>query len=326
LNPSAWILSRIYQLVNYEYEKRDNLLNSVYKILSLRWPEPDILYTNNKVIDIDEFRVDVAYMVRQLSDSERIVFDGFVILLDIANNSITSKHIHSTFDKLSNLIRRLPLLRSPVRALLSDARSVPLKSRSVDFVLTSPPYINVFNYHQNYRRSAEMLDWDLLKIARSEIGSNRANRGNRFLTVVQYCLDMYSVIKEISRVIKKDGRAILVVGYESRVLGVPFYNADLLESIACSSGLFCISQRQKREFRNKFGTVIREDLLHLKANEDAKIDDKTCVMQARAIAHKVLTSSLSIVSVSNAELLREAISRVEDAEGTPFYRNSTSEY
>ena len=47
----------------------------------------------------------------------------------------------------------------------------------------------MFNYHQKYRRSVEALDCNILAIARSEIGSNRQNRGNRFLTVIQYCLD-----------------------------------------------------------------------------------------------------------------------------------------
>ncbi len=61
-----------------------------------------------------------------------------------------------------------------------------MQENQIDFVITSPPYINVFNYHQNYRQSAEILGWDLLKIAKSEIGSNRANRGNRFYTIIQF--------------------------------------------------------------------------------------------------------------------------------------------
>lgn len=44
-------------------------------------------------------------------------------------------------------------------------------------VLTSPPYINVYNYHQQYRASAEALGWDLLEVAKTEIGSNRKHPG-----------------------------------------------------------------------------------------------------------------------------------------------------
>ena len=59
----------------------------------------------------------------------------------------------------------------------ADARALPVESGSADLVLTSPPYINVHNYNQKYRRSVEALEWDILAVARSEIGSNRQNRG-----------------------------------------------------------------------------------------------------------------------------------------------------
>ncbi len=102
----------------------------------------------------------------------------------------------------------------------------------------------------------------MLKIAKSEIGSNRANRGNHFYTVVQYCLDIADTLKELSRVSKKDARLVFVVGHESNVLGVPFYNADIIERIGIESGLYRKVLRQKRTFKNKFGKIIREDLIN----------------------------------------------------------------
>ena len=126
------------------------------------------------------------------------------------------------FNGLSEIIDKLPFFAQNIKVSLSDARNLPLKDNHIDFVLTSPPYINVFNYHQNYRKSAELLGWDWLKIAKSEIGSNKANRGNRFYTGVQYCLDMADTLKEIARVSKINARIILVVGHKSNVLGVLF--------------------------------------------------------------------------------------------------------
>ncbi len=97
----------------------------------------------------------------------------------------------------------------PVVIRQADARALPLESCSADLILTSPPYINVHNYHQKFRRSAEALDCDILAIARCEIGSNRRNRGNRFLTVIQYALDMTLALREMVRVAKADARLIL---------------------------------------------------------------------------------------------------------------------
>ena len=65
---------------------------------------------------------------------------------------------------------------------------------AVDLVITSPPYINVFNYHQNYRAILEVLGFDLLKVAESEIGQPAKNRANRFRTVVQYTLNFDQIL------------------------------------------------------------------------------------------------------------------------------------
>ncbi len=109
----------------------------------------------------------------------------------------------------------------------------------------------------------ELIGWDLLDIAKSEIGSNRKNRQNRFLTVVQYTLDMLDALKEIRRLLRPDGRVILVVGRESNIRGLSFKNGMLVAAIALCGAGFHLETRQERKFKNKFGEVIYEDILHL---------------------------------------------------------------
>ena len=195
---------------------------------------------------------------------------------------------------------------------------MPLQSQSVDFAITSPPYINVFNYHHNYRRSVEVLGWDPLRVARSEIGSNRANRGNRFYTVIQYCIDMANALQELARVLRPDGRAIFILGYESKVLGAPFYNANIIEKIACSSEMFDIVLRQQRVFTNRFGESIREDILNLQRAAYIN-NDQLATTLGRSIAVEALDSALATVSQSNQTLLLHAISRIDEITGTPFF-------
>ena len=184
-------------------------------------------------------------------------------------------------------------------------------------MITSPPYINVFNYHQNYRCSAEILGWDLLKIAKSEIGSNRANRGNRFLTVIQYCLDLVAVLQELQRVCQKETRIIFVVGYQSTVLGVPFYNSEIIIELVKQSGVFDSVLTQKRQFKNKFGQIIREDLLHL-VNKKVSISVQDWDIIARQVAEQVLTQGLDVVSEKNESSLRDAINKVYSLTPSPY--------
>ncbi|MFL5807854.1 MAG: DNA methyltransferase, partial [Roseiflexaceae bacterium] len=123
LNPSAWILSRIYQLMNYDVQRRDMLLRGVKESIISRFPEPELLYSSNDAIDVEQFREDVQFIGDRLSEDERIIFDVFVILLDIANNRVTLKHIHDTFYRIRALLQRLPFCSKSVIAFLADARS-----------------------------------------------------------------------------------------------------------------------------------------------------------------------------------------------------------
>src|SRR5207244_9860645 len=140
-------------------------------------------------------------------------------------------------------------------------KSTTLTNACIYLIITSPPYINVFNYHQNNRSAMELLGWDLLDIAKSEIGSNRKNRQNRFLTVVQYSLDMLDVLKEMRRLLRPNGRAIIVVGRESNVRGLSFKNGKLVAAIALGGADFCLEARQWRKFRNNFCYIIYADII-----------------------------------------------------------------
>lgn len=320
VNPAAYILSRTYELINLTPDERQSLLNAFLTKVQKVFPEPGILKFNDDYqIPKDEFSESIVNLRKELSNKEILVLEAFIILLDIYKNDITPVSIYSTLYKLLNAIKQFPSSDGTISAILGDARSIPVENKSIDFVITSPPYINVFNYHQNYRESAELLGWELLKIAKSEIGSNRANRRNRFFTVVQYCLDLALTLAELHRVCKARGKLIFIVGHESRVLGVPIYNAEILSSLATESGLFSIALRQKRQFKNKFGEMIREDLLHLEKLSEVQTkrnyDDV-----AREVASFVLKDGINVVPDKNRTALQEAINKVSEIQSIPLYR------
>jgi DNA modification methylase len=111
--------------------------------------------------------------------------------------------ILKSFSYFKNAIYGLPFTKCNIEVHYKDARQAgAMYKNQVDLIITSPPYINVFNYHQNYRAVTEAFDYNILKVAHSEFGSNRKNRGNRLLTVIQYCLDMEGIITFILELIK----------------------------------------------------------------------------------------------------------------------------
>ncbi len=312
INPAACMLSKTYELINKP--DRQNIINQIREYINKEFPFTILIDTDK---EIDNLEKKVINLQKGIKDEDaKILFNVLIILLDIANNKVTNNFVQNKFFELERMMHGLPLSNKKIESLLSDCRCIPLEDNRIDFVVTSPPYINVFNYHQNYRKSAEILGWDLLEIAKSEIGANRANRVNRFYTVVQYCLDIAETLQEISRVSKKEARIVFVVGYESKVLGVPFYNADIIEKIGIQTGMYAKVLRQERKFKNKFGKIIREDLINF-CNLKIECTEEIIDDIARKIALEVLKAGINLVPQKNLECLENAIEKVMLIKSTP---------
>ena len=315
INPSAWSFSKIYEFANLSKDARSTPVQELRKQIENAFA---IKIFSDDPLSKDAVEEKITGIGDSLSNHAKILCNALVVLLDIHNNLITNDFIQSKYTALTEMVRHLPYSTKPIKADLQDARSLPIQNESIDFAITSPPYINVFNYHQNYRRSAELLGWDLLRVARSEIGSNRANRGNRFYTVIQYCIDMTTALRELARVLKPGARATIIVGYESQVLGTPFYNADIIERITTELQMFEVVLRQKRIFKNRFGNAIREDILNFV--KTAWNGDGTLPYDVgRRVAQKTLVAVTSSVPEKNQHLLSEAIRRVNEINGTPIF-------
>ncbi|MFO1428723.1 MAG: Bpu10I family restriction endonuclease [Candidatus Competibacteraceae bacterium] len=323
INPAAWCFSKVYEFANMTLEERKRIISELRHRINDEFQM--ILFADDH-LSADLVETKVIHIADSINDQAKILCNALIVFLDIYNNSITNGLVHGKFNALAELILRLPFSDKPIKADLQDARALPLKDESIDFAITSPPYINVFNYHQNYRRSVELLGWDLLRVARSEIGSNRANRGNRFFTVIQYSIDIAKFLQELSRVLTSKGRALLIVGYESRVLGTPFYNANIIDRIARASGFFEVVLRQQRVFVNRFGKAIREEILNLAKVRSHLYDEAIASTLGRSVAHDALNNAVSQVPKENSAFLAEALERINEVQGTPLFDSSSYRY
>lgn len=320
INPAAVKMAQTYRLMELSERDRKRVLNWVDDKLADALPDQTSLFGQGGCKAVANANDAVLGVLDEASGEwERVVIEALVILLDFHEECTTEK-VNKTWRRLRSTVLKFERATRPVHVINGDARKLPIMDSSVDFVLTSPPYINVFNYHQQYRRSAEAIGWNLLEVAKSEIGSNRKHRGNRLLTVIQYCLDMAQVLHEIGRVCREGVRAIVVVGRESNVRKTPFYNGDMVANIAVRSIGWCFLLRQERKFLNRFGSNIFEDILHFavkKPVHDARTEPKE-------IAREALTEARGRLPDEARADLEEALSRLADVKPSPLFDRSSA--
>ncbi len=332
INPSAFEMARTAHFVNLPLTERKNLIQRAVAVAeeSIRPFTWDLFSYQNQAQPPQQ----------TFSDSAETVFRAILRQVEskplvhnlLSNAIIRYMNYHPPYaatdflralQEHAKIVTSISYSKKDCRIFHADARAIPLPDRSIDLIITSPPYINVFNYHQNNRPAMELIGWDLLAVAKSEIGSNRKNRQNRFLTVVQYTLDMLDALKEMQRLLRPVGRAIIVVGRESNIRGLSFKNGLLVAAIALGAAGFHLEARQERKFKNKFGEIIYEDILHLvPCSESNTAGDDF----ARSLATWSLLEAAKAADTQVCNEALEAKERADAVQKSPLFKLPTTHY
>lgn len=322
INPAAYAMSKFFTFCNlpfkdrYEYCNEFELKLNIY-LSSLNGQK---VYSENS-----DYRLAYANLLNFADKFSQTLTDKQerVLLLNLLFQSEKDKglylkdSIYKSFQYVKNAILGLPYTDQPINALLKDSRSAGDEFKNeVDLILTSPPYINVFNYHQNFRAIVETFHFDILKVAHSEFGSNRKNRGNRFKTVIQYCLDMELAIRSFWTALKPNAKLILVLGRESNVRGTPFYNGQLIIEILEQSKGFSDIKTLERQFINKFGVNIKEDIIIA-----TKSDELSDSLNARQISLQHLQNNLKTALNGVKFDIAEAIQNINEVNPSPLFNS-----
>jgi hypothetical protein len=153
---------------------------------------------------------------------------------------------------------------------LGDARTLTtLEDRSIDAVLTSPPYLNAIDYMRGHRLSLIWLGHrlgDLRTIRSNSIGAERAPDAaheavilmqmqqamgevgqlpKKFQSMIKrYVQDIYRMVTEIARVLKAGAHATFVMG-NSCLRGTFIRNSDAVATAARNVGLSVVSETER---------------------------------------------------------------------------------
>jgi DNA modification methylase len=105
----------------------------------------------------------------------------------------------------------------------------------VKLIVTSPPYLNAYDYHKYHRQRLHLIRGDIEFARKREIGSHDEFT-KKNATPDKYFEDMTSCLREWERVLVSNGRCLVLIG-DAIVSKTPVRVADTLVDIAQEIGL-----------------------------------------------------------------------------------------
>lgn len=158
--------------------------------------------------------------------------------------------------------------RGSVDVILSDSRSVPfIKDGSVSLIVTSPPYLNAYDYHKYHRQRLHWIGGDeSVEFARDkEIGSHDEFTRNN-ATPDGFFRDMDDCFAEWARVLRKGGHCLIVIGdaivsKQAVHVGDRFIDMLAARGLAEEKRWIRTLQATKRAFNFKNSRITHEHVL-----------------------------------------------------------------
>ena len=162
------------------------------------------------------------------------------------------------------------LSRGATRARVSDSR-VPgaFAENAADFVATSPPYPNAYDYHLYHRHRLLWLGMDPAELKRREIGAHAHYSRRNGPDENDFRRDMEKVFRASSRILKRGRHFALVVG-DSILHGRRVRNSEVVKAAAAAAGFSPVADfrrrmdSRKKSFNPAHGNIHAEDIVILR--------------------------------------------------------------
>jgi len=208
-----------------------------------RYARNDVPFFREKIMEIEDEKIRNFMLLGLISivgEASNVKKDGGVLRI------VHKQHLPPVRYLLKNRLKRMfkdlkKIEKHPgtsSRVFQGDARSLDLEDESVDVCITSPPYLNFVDYTKLYALELSLLvssNNEILELRKksmkSHISAKHENEMNYKIdkifeknvisvspgygipeVVHGYLRDLYESVAEIHRVLKPDGKAVLVIG------------------------------------------------------------------------------------------------------------------
>lgn len=160
--------------------------------------------------------------------------------------------------------------RAHTSVIVADSRKPNIfPDNHADFVVTSPPYPNAYDYHLYHRHRLLWLDMDPRKLKSREIGAHAHYSKKNGANATDFHNDMKDVLEVSIRILKPGKYLAFVVG-DSILRGEHIDNCDLIKSAAKDLSLITVGEiprkidSTKKSFNPAHGNIKEEKILILR--------------------------------------------------------------
>jgi DNA modification methylase len=289
-NPVAALVSQVktFPYTDLDLEYMQELVLNIENCLPKAKLRQDLVPDDERFLSwFDSPVIDSVYKIKGLALNESEPYKSFMltalsaIIVRVSRQDSDTRYSRIEKTSLSSAdvekiyIRRL---RQSVQALANvhpkpkadstfihgDARiKSPIRKSSVDLIITSPPYLNAYDYHKYHRQRIHVIDGDPVYARTTEIGGH--DRFTRPKADPEtFFSDLESCLVEWERVLKAEGKAFILIG-DAIVHGKSVMVADEMIRIAEAVG-FELEWRAIRPVatsRKSFNSGARMDQEHM---------------------------------------------------------------
>lgn len=170
LNPSAYYMAKTYELINRTRPERQALIHAIDQILTTISNAEKILPTIIAAIQNNR-NTDLANLLSTL-----------IILMDLFNNELSVSQLQKKWDGLKGIVLEVPFSSAPIKINMGDSRYLNYEDDMATLLITSPPYINVFNYKLIERLEGKNILQSKLPISSTSAGKQKETYRQQWLT------------------------------------------------------------------------------------------------------------------------------------------------
>jgi len=146
---------------------------------------------------------------------------------------------------------------SKISIFTADSRNLSfLKDNSIDLIITSPPYANTYDYYLYHKLRMYWLGYQVKPVQTNEIGS-RNRHSSKKEDISMYSKDLSKCLNEMSRVLKNNKFAIIIIG-DSVIRGKLIRANKLMKDIAMKNNFEFVKEisynlkKSSKQFNTKF--------------------------------------------------------------------------